>query len=303
MWDKERNHHLFTHHNLEAAEQLIDLADRFSMMMKLKKGLPTLQSFNMKNYTRMDNVWCSEAMQGMVVQCDTEPKARPPKTDYFPVVTELAYELIRNQVWTRRNFRVANWPAFRKVLEEELNKLGQPTKPRTIAEFKQQHMALEGAIQEVISKDTIVPVTKPCPFVKRWWNSDLGQQRREVGCMSRTSYQKCNEANHVIHEAYRKAQNKLLEDIRTTKREHWHNFLEGVDGSAVFVAGRMASGLGSDGGALCMLTLRNKVGRKEEHIHDNPEKAKVFYKLFYPHLSDHQFRGTRNTWRQGGTFE
>ncbi|KDQ22206.1 hypothetical protein PLEOSDRAFT_36361, partial [Pleurotus ostreatus PC15] len=31
-----------------------------------------------------------------------------------------------------------------------------------------------------------------------------------------------------------------------------------------------------------MPTLRNKVGRKEERIHDNPEKAKVFYKLFYP---------------------
>lgn len=98
--------------------------------------------------------------------------------------------------------------------------------------------------------------------------------------MSRTSYQKRNEANHAIHEAYRKARNKLSEDIRTAKREHWRNFLEGVDGSTVFVAGRMASGPGSDGGALRMPTLRNKVGRKEEH--DNPEKAKVFHKLFYP---------------------
>ncbi|KDQ26830.1 hypothetical protein PLEOSDRAFT_1084565 [Pleurotus ostreatus PC15] len=97
MWDEERNHHLFTPRNLEAAERLIDLADQFRMVMKLEKGVPTLQALNTKNHTRVDNIWCSEAMQGMVVRCDTEPEMRPPKTDHFPVVTELAYELIWNQ--------------------------------------------------------------------------------------------------------------------------------------------------------------------------------------------------------------
>ncbi|KAF9492353.1 hypothetical protein BDN71DRAFT_1433247 [Pleurotus eryngii] len=73
MWDEERNHHLFMPRNMEASDWLIDLADRFRMVMKLEKGVPTLCTLNTNNYTWVDNVWCSEAIQ---------------------VVSDLAYELV-----------------------------------------------------------------------------------------------------------------------------------------------------------------------------------------------------------------
>ncbi|KAF9497354.1 hypothetical protein BDN71DRAFT_1429538 [Pleurotus eryngii] len=46
--------------------------EEFSMVMKLEKGLPTLLAHNMGNYTCIDNVWCSEAIQGMFVSCKGE---------------------------------------------------------------------------------------------------------------------------------------------------------------------------------------------------------------------------------------
>lgn len=71
-WDEERNLHLFTRQNIEAAERLIEMTDRYGMVMKLAKGIPTLQAKRTGNYTRVDNVWCSEEVQGTVVKCDVE---------------------------------------------------------------------------------------------------------------------------------------------------------------------------------------------------------------------------------------
>lgn len=281
-WDEERNHHLFTPRNMAAAERLIDLTDRFGMVMKLEKGVPTLCALNTRNYTRVDNVWCTEAMQGMFVRCETNPMKRPAMTDHFPVVSELAYELVRAQVRVRKNFRAADWPAFREALEAGLKTLGQPARLATVVEFERQRRALERVIEQVVDDDEIIPVNKPCPFTKRWWNSDLGASRRVVGKLSRTSYQKRNQANHEIHESYRVARNKLAEDIKAAKREHWREFLEGTDNNSVFIASRIVSGPGTDGGALRMPTLRYTIRGREVRVTNNAEKAQTFYKLFYP---------------------
>ena len=42
LWDKEHNMHLFTTHNLNAAQTLIDLLADYSMTMILPKNFPTL---------------------------------------------------------------------------------------------------------------------------------------------------------------------------------------------------------------------------------------------------------------------
>ena len=42
LWDEERNAHLFTTHNLDTAQTLIDLLADYSMMMLLPKNIPTL---------------------------------------------------------------------------------------------------------------------------------------------------------------------------------------------------------------------------------------------------------------------
>ncbi|KAF9495623.1 hypothetical protein BDN71DRAFT_1359702, partial [Pleurotus eryngii] len=176
--------------------------------MKLEKGLPTLRAHNTGNYTRVDNVWCSEAIQGMFVSCDTNLLMRTTKTDHFLVVSELAYTLERNKVSTCKNFRAADWQAFREALSKALGKNRQPEKIRMVAEFERRRTELEKAVQKVIDNDEIVPATKPCPFTKQWWNSDLEVLRKTVGKLSRTSYRKRDQPNNEVHEAFRKARNR-----------------------------------------------------------------------------------------------
>ena len=43
-----------------ATQPLIDLLDDHNMVMLLPKGIPTLQSMAMKNWTRVDNVFATQ---------------------------------------------------------------------------------------------------------------------------------------------------------------------------------------------------------------------------------------------------
>jgi hypothetical protein len=88
MWDKERNGHLFTAANLNAAEELIELIANNHLEMVLPKNIPTLIN-SAGNYTRPDNVFISQAIAHWIVNCNTSPEDTPPKADHFPILTTL----------------------------------------------------------------------------------------------------------------------------------------------------------------------------------------------------------------------
>jgi Endonuclease-reverse transcriptase len=78
LWDEERNAHLFTSANLDAAQPLLNLLAAHDMKMALPKDIPTLEAMKMKNYTRPDNVFCTSELMDAVLNCNTKPEARPP---------------------------------------------------------------------------------------------------------------------------------------------------------------------------------------------------------------------------------
>lgn len=96
LWDEERNHHLFTRSNLDKAQTLIDLLTTYDMRMILPKGLPTLEALALKNYTRPDNVFCTDELEGAVTQCMTLPEQHPVCTDHIPVLTTLDLQVLQN---------------------------------------------------------------------------------------------------------------------------------------------------------------------------------------------------------------
>ena len=59
IWDEERNSHLFMRAALEASQPLLDLISIYNMQMVLPKNIPTLEACATKNFTRVDNVFCS----------------------------------------------------------------------------------------------------------------------------------------------------------------------------------------------------------------------------------------------------
>jgi hypothetical protein len=126
VWDEERNNHLFTSANLEAAARLMDLTARYNITMILPPGTPTLKAMATGNETRVDNVFCDSNSVNLIDICDTRPEWRPVKTDHYPIICRIQMGAATNQFQPRRNFRETDWAEFAKTLVLKLSQLPIP---------------------------------------------------------------------------------------------------------------------------------------------------------------------------------
>jgi hypothetical protein len=83
IWDEAHNSHLFTQANLDLTQLLLNMLGHHRMKMALPAFIPTLQSHSMGNYTRVDNVFCTEGVLNNIIKCNTNDETCPPKTDHF----------------------------------------------------------------------------------------------------------------------------------------------------------------------------------------------------------------------------
>ena len=178
LWDEPRNHHLFTNRNLEMAEPLLKLIARHHMKMALPEQMPTLRLMSTGNFTRVDNVFLSDTLLGSVIKCTTRPQDLPPRTDHFPIETVLNVSAPLVETEPRRNFRCIDWDEFIKTLQVKLGRLPAPAKIHTIEEFREKVRAFDEAVDSTIEED--VPLARPCPHSKRWWNQELREARQET---------------------------------------------------------------------------------------------------------------------------
>ena len=158
------------------------------MKMALPKDIPTLESTATKNYTRVDNVFCSEDMLQAFVKCNTDLAQRPNKTDHLPILSTIDITPPDAYYKQRRNFRQMDWEEFTKTLETKLTTLQEPTEIDSAAEFYTKLEALETMIQETIAEH--VPITRPCPHSKRWWTKELSEAKAQKQKLARKSYEK-----------------------------------------------------------------------------------------------------------------
>jgi len=169
LWDDVRNSHLFTETALDATQPLLDLLGIHRMKMALPRDLATLESTATKNWTRVDNVFCSADLLQSFLLCDVDPTRRPANTDHFPILSTVDIVPMVAKESVRRNFRQTDWDAFGKMLKEKLERLDEPREFRMgeRAAFERARKDLERAVMETIEDQ--VPMAKPCPHSKRWW--------------------------------------------------------------------------------------------------------------------------------------
>jgi hypothetical protein len=89
LWDKERNHHLFTTRALREVEELLEKVADYNMSMILPKDIPMLEAMSTKNWTRPDNVFYSSNALETIATCNTDLRLRGPGTDHVPIITSL----------------------------------------------------------------------------------------------------------------------------------------------------------------------------------------------------------------------
>jgi hypothetical protein len=169
------------------------------MKMALPAFIPTLQSHSTRNYTRVDNVFCTEGVLDNIMKCNTGDEPRLPKTDHFPIITEIDVQAEKTQWEPRPNFRMADWNELTKILKHLAN-IPPPTEIGLIKEFDTKLKALNDAIGDAVGKT--VKLTKLSPYEKRWWTMELTgakKKMRQLGAKSK--YHRLNR-HHPIHEEY-----------------------------------------------------------------------------------------------------
>ena len=183
IWDKERNSHLFTRAALDNAQKLIDLLADYGMVQALPKGLPMLQSSSTGNWTRPDNIFCSDQSIEALTFCTTDLDQRGPKTDHVPILTHIDLEIPPAPDSDFRNYHKVDWGEFNMHLNDWLSALEPLNQIETEEEFQRLAHGLDEAIRDTV--ESCVPKTKPSPHSRRWWSKELTQMKKDSTRLNR----------------------------------------------------------------------------------------------------------------------
>ncbi|KAF9232836.1 hypothetical protein BU15DRAFT_32134, partial [Melanogaster broomeanus] len=174
--------------------------------MTLPKNMPTLEALATKNWTRPDNVFCTDNTAELFINCYTEPKLCGPRTDHVPILSIIEMEALKVEDKQTRNYHDVDWKEFQDALLAKLAKF--PTERPITTDHDLQNTArnFTRAITDTI--DTHVPMSRPSPHAKRWWSRDLSNRRKEVQAAAARSYQMRHLQDHPSHEEHRVLRNR-----------------------------------------------------------------------------------------------
>lgn len=278
MWDDPRNGHLFTRQNLNAAEDLINLLTANRMVMTLRPRVPTLEAKNTKNLTRPDNVFVTDSLQDRIIRCEVQRHDQCPRADHFPIVTTIDAKADEHEEEVGWNFRKVEWDEFEEELGRQLEGI-----PRTRIGTKEEMEERLGDIMDALTRTVEAKVQRRrgSPYTKRWWSEELSRMRARARKLGRESWRRIADANHPIHEDFRRARNDYGQAIKDEKRRHWEEWLEQVDTKTVWDAKKFVTAAPTDGGRTRIPALQETVEGRTTEVEENREKARLFHKAFF----------------------
>jgi len=278
MWEGDNNAHLTTSDAM--IQPLLNLINCFDLRMALPPNIPTLQALSTGNWTRPDNVWCSNHITDLFAKCNTNPGLRGPNTDHLPILSKLDLPLNHNMTKPTRNFRSTDWNEFNTHLKEVLSP-SIPSRIRTENQFRTSLDMVTTALKSTI--EAKVPLNSPFPFTKRWWTHDLSVLRKEKNRLANSSHRWQGLPDHPSHGLHRDATKRYTKLIETTKKEHWEEWLTNASEKDVWTANKYATDPLSDGGKSRIPTLISSDNHgNPTRTTNNAEKTEALARAFFP---------------------
>jgi hypothetical protein len=206
---------------------------------------------------------------------------QPPKTDHFPIVTILNLPTTLVIPKLSCDYKMVEWCEFNEKLFNELAKILPAQQITNEIQLHSTISDLTKAIQNTILDK--VPMNKPCPHSKRWWNKKLDDMKKGISKLSNISYKFRALSDHGSHEEYRAAKTEYAEEITRAKEQHWANYLEEVTEDKLWMANKYLSEPSGNGGRTCIPTLKVTLSDGQiQETNSNEEKAKAISKSFFP---------------------
>lgn len=107
--------------------------------------------------------------------------------------------------------------------------------------------------------------------------------RRQVNEASRLAYQLRGLPNHPCHEELKTIKKDYTERIETTKKQHWTDWLENLEGNDIWTVNRYISSEPKDGGKARIPTLKTKnPDGSIAEASTNHKKSLQIAKSFFP---------------------
>ena len=216
----------------------------------------------------------------LVVACNTDPRQWGPGTDHVPVLTTLDLEIPAVAATSHSNFRATDWSKFRQTLMDQLVTILGPCALLNKLQFQGAVSDLMMALQATIKH--AVPLSKPSPHSRHWWNDELLQLKKEMNRFASASYRYQAVADHPSHSQYMDSKNKYGLEIKRAKKWHWDTFLEELSSKDLWMAQHYATNPAGDGGKAHIPTLKVPNGVNHmKSITMNKEKSLTFSEIFF----------------------
>ena len=136
---------------------------------------------------------------------------------------------------------------------------------------------IQGTIEEV------VPISKPMPHTKPWWNLDLSRMKSEKNHLSHQSYLYRAFADHPCHQEHHDITDCYAKTIQDAKTQHWEDYLADLNEDQLWDANRYISLLAGDGGKVRVLSLTTRDATGGTVLAEmNEEESKLLAQAFFP---------------------
>jgi hypothetical protein len=139
---------------------------------------------------------------------------------------------------------------------------------------------LTKALQETILQ--VVPTTKVCPFLKRWWTKELKELRKHFRKTGRKSSKHRNTPEHTVHAEFKVVCKQYDKAIKFSKWHHWQDWLERATELDIWTANKYITAPTSDRGKTRILALKQQIGELEVTASTNQSKSKMLARVFLP---------------------
>ena len=159
----------------------IDLLTVYNMQIALPLGIQTYKTTT-SNWMWPDNVWHKNTPINPITICNVEPRICPPLANHLPIYIVLNLLVQRANPLPSLDLFLADFTA----INTKLSVLCPTQIIHTKMELENTVNSLVDSIQEILKEK--VPTTKPCPFMKRWWNNELMVLKKSKNKLSKLAY-------------------------------------------------------------------------------------------------------------------
>ena len=254
---------------------IVNFMAEHGLQSLLPRGTPTFfgDHNSRRRLSTIDLVLATEDLAGNMLRCRAHGSQHG--SDHEAIETHLNLQAPQPTSEPKRLWKSAPWSKIRDKIQESVEEMRPSNTPSDIdGYYKELQRIILKAIEE------LVPLAKPSPYAKRWWNTNLTDLRKAF-TKARNLARRSRRWGHLdqsLDIVAREAKRTYFYAIRSQKKKHWEEFLD--DTENIWQAAKYLSG----DEKTSFSSISTMVGSTGELVHEDNDIAEALLTNFFPPL-------------------